>query len=125
MSTAVLTQPEPTQTVPATRPLVLNGEKLIGLGEAAASLPGYRGNDGMHPSAVWRWIKYGAKGADGQNVKLQGVRIGNRWLTSHESLNRFILALTGTPANTPQPRTPAVALRDAEKAGQVLERRGA
>jgi Protein of unknown function (DUF1580) len=104
---------------------LLNGEKLIGLGEAARSLPGYRDNQGMHPSAVWRWIVNGAKGKDGQRVKLEAVRIGNRWLTSKEALVRFSSALTETTADVPQVRSHAATSRVAKKVGEVLQKMGA
>jgi hypothetical protein len=112
---------EPTQ--------LLNGEKLIGLAEVVKSLPGYRDNEEVHPSTVSRWITQGAKGKDGQKVKLEAARVGNRWLTSHEALARFSIALSGTTETTtssvPQIANSAKLSRASKKAAEQLEKMGA
>lgn len=40
-------------------------------------------------ATICRWILRGRKG-----VKLEAVKVGNQWITSIESLNRFIIATT-------------------------------
>ncbi len=104
---------------------LLNGEKLIGLGEAARSLPGYRENTTMHPSALLRWVTHGARGQDGQLKRLEAVRLGSRWLTSHESLARFSSALACTATNETPIRSPTAQNRAGVSAGDRLEAMGA
>jgi hypothetical protein len=40
-------------------------------------------------ATICRWILRGRKG-----VTLEAVKVGNQWITSIESLNRFIIATT-------------------------------
>jgi hypothetical protein len=40
-------------------------------------------------ATICRWILRGRKG-----VKLEAVKVGNQWITSIESLNRFLIATT-------------------------------
>jgi hypothetical protein len=108
---------------------LLNGESLIGLGEAARSLPGSRTNPTMCPTTILRWINRGARARDGQLVRLEAVRIGSRWFTSHEALARFSERLGGVSTNdgsdeTPI-RSPASQDRASKKAAAALEARGA
>lgn len=51
--------------------------------EAAATLPAVRGKR-IHVSTLWRWATKGVRG-----VKLEAVRLGSRWMTSSEALERF------------------------------------
>src|ERR1700722_9308124 len=95
----------------------LLSETLIGLCEAARRLPAGRGGRPVSFSCVLRWITSGVPGPDRQSVKLEGVRVGGRWLTSVEALARWAERLTPRfeeePA--PMPRTPARRKRDAER----------
>ena len=113
-------------TPPSTTP-PLNGEKLITLSDAVASIPGNRGAKRLHPATLTRWILKGALALDGRRVRLEATRLGNRWLTSAESLSRFSAALA-TPAAetaTPAPRSPTASRRASDAAVRELERRGA
>jgi hypothetical protein len=55
-------------------------EQLITLQQGADRFPGSRAGTRCHPATLWRWIK---------DRKLEGVRIGGRWLTSVEALQRY------------------------------------
>jgi hypothetical protein len=73
-----------------------------------------------------RWITTGIPGPDGERVRLEGVRVGGRWLTSEEALARWAESLTPRldtdPA--PAPRTPGQRRRGAEKAAKELTQIG-
>jgi hypothetical protein len=74
----------------------LESERLMGLADAARMLPGRDGR-AVHPATLTRWIAKGAKGPDGGRVRLEAVRVGGRWVTSAEAVQRFVEALTPTP----------------------------
>jgi hypothetical protein len=72
----------------------ITSETLITLPEAAARCPISRGGRPVHPATIWRWIK---------SRKLEGTRLGDRWLTSVEAMARYaerqtLAALGGEPA---------------------------
>lgn len=101
----------------------LHDEPLISLSEAASRFPGQRGADRLHPATLTRWILKGAKGVNGQRVKLEALRMGSRWLTSEAALVRFANALhpaNDSPTETPG-RTPAARNRASEEAGALLD----
>jgi hypothetical protein len=104
----------------------LMSETLVGLCEAARRLPPGRGDRPVSFSCVLRWITQGVAGPDGRRIKLEGVRVGGRWLTSVEALARWAERLTphleADPA--PLPRTPGKRKREAERAGKTLEQIG-
>ena len=76
----------------------LQKEKAISLRDAARLLPPARQNKGVHSSTLTRWISRGLRG-----VHLEAHRIGGRWVTSREALERFSQALT-TQHRRPSPR---------------------
>jgi len=51
-----------------------------------------------------RWILNGTKRQDGQLVRLEALRMGSRWITSVEAIQRFAEALT--PGAQPAPKPP-------------------
>jgi hypothetical protein len=55
-------------------------ETLITLKDAAARIPPSRGGRPTHAATIWRLI---------QSRKLEGVRLGGRWLTSLDALQRY------------------------------------
>lgn len=81
--------------------LPLNGEPLLGLNAAAARYPAGRGKGRLHPATLTRWIVVGSKALNGQIVKLEAVRCGQRWCTSEAALTRFFEALAATEEPTP------------------------
>jgi hypothetical protein len=81
-------------------------EQTLSLSEASARVPSFRAHHKTHVSTVVRWITKGALAPDGQRVRLQAARIGGRWITSVEALERFIHALTPAAKSADTPRQP-------------------
>jgi Protein of unknown function (DUF1580) len=104
----------------------LTAEKPIPLAAAATLIPPARNGKKTHLSTILRWILRGSKAPDGTLVKLEAVRLGGRWLTSREALQRFSAKLTpSTDAEAPAPpRTPAMQSRASSRAAAELERIG-
>jgi hypothetical protein len=102
----------------------LKTEKLISLVQAARMMPRGRRDGAVHLSTVLRWILRGVKRPDGETVKLEAIRIGCRWLTSVESLQRFGDELTPCDAHAEVPRTPGKRERAIRRAEKELERIG-
>jgi len=101
-------------------------EKLISLKEASRILPTGRRGQPFHISCLLRWILVGANRYDGERVRLDGVRIGARWVTSKEALARFAEQLTpaSTDAAPAPPRTPLARTRAVNCASRRLEADG-
>jgi hypothetical protein len=78
----------------------LAAETVLSLTEAAKLLPPARLGQPVTPSCLMRWVQVGARGADGRTVRLEALKLGGRWLTSREALQRFAERLTprGVPA---------------------------
>src|SRR5262245_66221105 len=72
---------------------VLDGNG-IGLSDAASLIPSYRGRGRGSPSMLLRWIAKGHRLPTGDVVKLEGVKIANRWLTTREAIGRFAGKIT-------------------------------
>jgi hypothetical protein len=55
------------------------------------------GTDGRptHLSTALRAITRGVKSTTGARVRLEALRVGGRWVTSREAVERFIMKLTG------------------------------
>jgi hypothetical protein len=68
----------------------------------------------------------GAKSPSGQLVKLEALRIGNRWVTSAPALQRFAERLTPATGDAPipAPRSPTARQRASERASRELDRIG-
>ena len=62
---------------------MLMTEKILTFSEAARRLPKVGGKR-PHPSTIWRW---GRKGLHG--IRLETRRVGGRFVTSEEALERF------------------------------------
>lgn len=101
----------------------LTAEKPIPLAEACKLVPPGRQGKRTHLSTLLRWIFAGARNPAGERVKLQAIRLGGRWMTSRESLQRFAEALTPrTDQPAPAtPRTPTARQRASERAAKQLE----
>jgi hypothetical protein len=101
-------------------------ETLLSLSQAARALPSSRGGRPVTLSCVLRWVLDGVRLPSGEVVRLEALRIGGRWLTSQEAIQRFAERLTprldGEPA--PTPRTPAARRRASERAARELEAAG-
>jgi Protein of unknown function (DUF1580) len=72
----------------------LLAESLVSTLEAAKRFPPCRGDRPVSASVVRRWIIDGAETPSGEKVRLEGVRLGGRWLTTAEAIERFVEALT-------------------------------
>lgn len=91
-------------------------EQLLTLEQAAARIPPGRRGAPCNQATIWRWII---------SRKLEGTRIGNRWLTSVEALQRHseretLAALGAKPAPEPIVQT-----KGRQKAIQHAEREAA
>src|SRR5262245_37394674 len=108
--------------------LDLTTETPISLAAAARLVPPARSGKQTHLSTLLRWILKGAKAPDGTLVKLEAVRLGGRWMTSRDAMQRFAERLT--PRSAPDaaevaaPRPPGKRQRESDRAARELERAG-
>jgi hypothetical protein len=103
----------------------LSTESTCSLRDAAKLVPSGRLGKPVSFQCLLRWALDGARGPDGQLVKLEALRLGGRWITSKEALQRFAERLTPHTDNTPTPaRTPRQRRRENEKAERELEQAG-
>src|SRR5438552_3149705 len=72
----------------------LASEQRIGLHEAAKLYPSFRNGRPTHISTPLRHITKGTKLPSGEIVRLEGARLGGRWITSIEAVQRFMERLT-------------------------------
>ena len=104
----------------------LLAETLQSFSEAAKKIPAYRGTaEHADPSTVFRWANRGCRAADGSLVKLQVVRVGGRYLTSVEAIQRFFESLN-TDAVLPKarPRSATKRRRASQRASDELKAAG-
>ncbi len=66
---------------------MLQSETILTFAEAAKHLPIFNGKK-CHTSTIWRWARRGCQG-----IKLETRRLGGRFVTSLEALDRFSKAL--------------------------------
>jgi hypothetical protein len=98
----------------------------LGLAEAARRFPPFRAGRPVNPSTVFRWATLGVSRAGGARLRLEAARVGGRWLTSVQAIERFIRAQTphlGAAAPRRE-RTQRKRERAADRAGKQLERMG-
>jgi hypothetical protein len=104
----------------------LTAESTLSLEAAARLVPPSRGAKRTHLSTMLRWVLTGARGPAGERIKLDAVRLGGKWITSREALQRFTERLTprldGDPS--PLPRSPGQRARASERAANQLEKLG-
>jgi hypothetical protein len=100
----------------------LSTESVLSLRDAAKLLPPARLGRPVSFACVWRWVLSGARAATGQKVKLEALRLGGRWVTSREALQRFAEALTprAEAVAVDPPRSSAGRRRASERAGRAL-----
>jgi hypothetical protein len=100
-------------------------EKLEPLAMMASRIPPARGAKKTALSTILRWILAGTKAPSGETVRLEAIRLGGRWMTSQEALQRFIERLTPeVRSDAPVTRSPARRERASRRAEQELERIG-
>lgn len=76
----------------------LRREGLIGLAQAADHLAKI-GAPGSNRVTLVRWICEGCTGRDGSRVHLEANRIGGRWVTTLQALERFLSRLNSLPGS--------------------------
>ncbi len=99
---------------------MLLSEQIVTFSEAAKALPKLNGKR-PHPSTLWRWARKGCRG-----VKLEVRRLGGRFVTSMEALERFSkelgeVELPDRPAPPPKLPTNRQRLKSIERAKKNLE----
>ncbi len=80
-------------------------EKALGLSEAAKLYPSFRDGKRVHPATVLRHIMKGVVTRSGERVRLEGAKLGGRWITSAEAMRRFMERLTADSLNGDQTAT--------------------
>jgi hypothetical protein len=104
----------------------LMAENLVPIAAAVPLIPPSRNAEQTSFSTVWRWITQGVRSPSGDTVRLEALRLGGRWVTSREAIQRFAEALTprldGTPA--PSPRSPTRRERATARAQERLATAG-
>jgi hypothetical protein len=80
----------------------LSTERRIGLREAAKLYPSFRNNRPTHISTPLRHITKGVRLANGEVVRLEGARLGGRWTTTIEAVERFMQRLTDAALDVPK-----------------------
>jgi hypothetical protein len=96
----------------------LRNETPLSLSQAAKTLPPGRRGQPVTLSCLLRWILNGVKTPDGV-VRLEAIRMGRRWITSIEALERFADKQTPRPHEWPH-SSPSVKQR--QRASQRAER---
>ena len=107
--------------------LDLTTEALLPLAAAAALVPPARRGKRTHLSTLLRWVVRGARSPTGEVVRLEAVRVGHRWMTSREALQRFAHRLTPQlegSGGRQAPRTSGQHRRASEHAARELDRIG-
>src|SRR5262249_25638885 len=94
----------------------LRQETPISLADVPKCIPPGRSGRPTHISTVVRWISKGVQG-----VKLEAIRLGGRWVTSREALQRFAERLTNVRAGNPIPTSVRTSSR--RQAAAVLAER--
>jgi len=104
----------------------LTAESTLSLSQAADLLPPGRGGARPTLGCVLRCVLKGAKSPSGELVRLEAIRLGGRWLTSREALQRFAERLTPLLDGEPlaSPRTLNQRRRASERAARELEQMG-
>src|SRR5215471_407670 len=81
----------------------LRNETILSLAAAARNLPPGRRGRPVTLSCILRWVLDGVRLKSGQKVRLEAVRLGGRWITSMEALQRFAIAQTPQPEDLARP----------------------
>ncbi len=64
-------------------------QEYLSLGQAARKCPGTGGRQHPHPSALFRWCRFGLLSRSGRHIRLRHVRIGRSLFTSAKWLDVF------------------------------------
>jgi hypothetical protein len=102
----------------------ISSETIISLRQAARSLPPGRRGRPVTLSCLLRWVLSGVRTPTGR-VCLEAIRMGGRWLTSREALQRFAERLTPEPQDTKRlHRSSAERSKASARADAELQRHG-
>jgi hypothetical protein len=99
-------------------------------GPAPKLPPSFRQGKPTHISTILRWITRGIRPLNGEIVRLEGARLGGRWTTTVEAVERFMDRLTvgalGDVANpdVPAPRTSRQRQRQLDRVNRKLDKAG-
>jgi Protein of unknown function (DUF1580) len=99
-------------------------EEIFSFAKATHLIPPARNGKKTHISTLLRWATKGAKGPDGTIVRLEALRLGGRWVTSREAIQRFMERLTPRVDVEAQPAPRSPGQRASERAAEELRRRG-
>jgi hypothetical protein len=105
-------------------------EQGIGLSEATKLYPSCRNGRPTHISTPLRHITKGVRLSNGVVVRLEGARLGSRWITSVEAVQRFMERLTAgalesaTGENSPPVRTFRQRRRELDRVDRELDKAG-
>ena len=102
----------------------LRNETTISLTQAARLLPPGRRGRPVTLSCILRWVLDGVRLASGERVRLEATRMGGRWLTSVEALQRFADRQTPGPRSEQGSRTLTQRRRAQERAHEALDKAG-
>jgi hypothetical protein len=100
----------------------LKSETAIGLHKAAALYPSFREGKPTHISTPLRHITKGTKLPSGEIVRLEGARLGGRWITTVEAVQRFVEKLTQAALGEEQNEPPTVRPSHSARRQRELER---
>ncbi|MCA8994171.1 MAG: DUF1580 domain-containing protein [Planctomycetaceae bacterium] len=100
-------------------PIDVNDETLITFTELARSLPHRRGDRPVHVATIHRWRSRGLNG-----IRLEAVKVGGAWHTSHEAFARFTGRLTAHAEGTDACVPPASKRQSHKDADQSLQDSG-
>src|SRR5262245_69457 len=101
-------------------------EKTFPLSHASKFLPSARRGRPVTLSCLLRWVFDGVKSPEGKRVRLEALRLGGKWVTSMEALQRFAECQTpvfGQPDKAIL-RSPTKRMKAAQRAEKELERAG-
>ena len=91
-------------------------EKLIALSEASRLY-----FEGVNPTTIWRWHKYGLRRGE-QVIRLETIRRGGRLATSTEAVERFFAALAD--ADAVESYSPAINRRELDAVDAACQAAG-
>src|SRR5262249_13455673 len=101
-------------------------ESTLSLTQAVRLLPPGRRGRPVTLSCLLRWVLEGVRAPDGRLVRLEALRLGGRWVTTRQAIQRFAESLTPHNPESPPPalRTPRQRRRAADQAEKQLETLG-
>jgi hypothetical protein len=99
----------------------LKTERGIGLQEAVKLYPPFREGTPTHISTPLRHITKGIELPSGEVVRLEGARLGGRWITTVEAVQRFVERLTAATLGEYMPAEPST-VRPSARRQRELDR---